>query len=64
MKKLEKIHKEYQRLGPAESSMIRKTNFSIVSKTWEKFEINKTIIFNVLFLPRNGGLEKIRQACI
>ena len=64
-KKKKKIHKYYQRLDPTETSSIEKTNFPTVSKDWQKFETNnKTIVLNVLFLPSNGRLEKIRQAYI
>ena len=44
---------------------VEKTNFPTTSKDWQKFETNnRTIVLNVLFLPSNGRLEKIRQAYI
>ena len=64
-KSKKKIHKEHQRLGPTKTSSIEKTNVFTVSKDWQKFETsNKIIVLKVLFLPSNGGLEKIRQAYI
>ena len=40
-------------------------NFLTGSKDWKTFEkSNKTIAYSVLFLPSNGGQEKLRQVYI
>lgn len=63
----EKIGKNPQRIENIEPYINQCSwkviNFHAGSKDWKKFEINKkTIALIALLLPRNGGLEKIRQA--
>ena len=36
----------------------KETNFPAERKDWKKFETNKTVTFNILFLPHNNKEKK------